>query len=123
MSKTGKATAFVLIIIFSISILVFCNCGTEKEADIVLGTLIIDAGDYDRIDTPIRYGCLSKEIFGDPKKYQREGSFAYIDEGSELSLLRNHNFVLIDKNGERTEVQWESEIDFDWQSLYRTYSV
>ena len=120
MSQIRKVTALTFCIIFSVSlILIFISCGTKKEADVVLGTFTIYAGEYDRIDTHVRYGCLSKEIFGDPKKFQREGSFAYIDEGADLSLLRSHNLVLIGKNGYRTDVQWESEIDYDWQAAGR----
>ena len=120
MSQTRRVTALIFCVIFSISlILIFSSCGTKKEADIVLGTFTVDTGDYDRIDTPVRYVCLSKEIFGDPKKFQREGSFAYIDEGAGLALLRDHNLVLIGKNGGRTDVQWESEIDFNWEAAGR----
>ncbi|MHC4073159.1 MAG: hypothetical protein ACYSWW_06955, partial [Planctomycetota bacterium] len=42
---------------------IFFVCSTvrtnadKEEAQIVLGTFAVDAGDYDRINTPIRFQC------------------------------------------------------------------
>jgi hypothetical protein len=42
----------------------YANVEKEK-AEIFLGTFTVDAGNYDRINTPIRFQCTPTEIFGD----------------------------------------------------------
>lgn len=55
--------------VFFCFVLLVCSTGyanVEKEkAEIVLGTFTVDAGNYDRINTPIRFQCSPPEIFCD----------------------------------------------------------
>jgi hypothetical protein len=106
---------FLLYLIFPFTIE---HCfGQNKSDQTALGTITIDAGEYDRFDTPIRYQCLPTQIFGDPSKFRREGYFYYIGDGSGLALLRDYHLVLIEEGETQTRinVQWDQESGFDWE--------
>ncbi len=107
-------------LIFIISLLICSvSCAKKGVKGVVLGTITVDAGDYDRINTPIHYHCKTTDIFGDPKKFHREGFFHYIDEAADLSLLRDNHLILIEEGGakSRINVQWDLEVNFDWEQL------
>ena len=123
-SKTNfflnRLNTIILCAVFCITVLtLLIGCGQKEEKELVLGELTIDAGDYDRINTPIRYQCLTTDIFGDPAKFQRPGFFHYIDDGADLSLLRDHHLVLFEEGRAESKinVQWAPEIDFDWERV------
>jgi len=123
-SKTNfflnRLNTIILCAVFCITILTLViGCGQQDKKELVLGKLTIDAGDYDRINTPIRYQCLPVDIFGDPARLRRPGFFHYIDNGADLSLLRDHHLVLVEEGGakSRIDVQWAHEIDFDWEKV------
>jgi hypothetical protein len=88
----------------------------KAETGIVLGTFTVDAGDYDRINTPIRFQCSPPVIFGDPSIFRRPGHYHYIDDGADLALLRNYHLTLVEQGGSgaRLPVQWLGKADFAW---------
>ena len=93
----------------------------KKEAQIVLGTFTVDAGDYDRINTPIRFQCSPTDIFGDLSKFRRPGHYHYIDDGADLAMLRDYHLVLVEQGGggARLPVQWSGKADFAWERAGR----
>ena len=107
-----------IILIVTVSMLII-ECGQKKSTEVVLGTMTIDTGDYDRINTIVRYQCLPADIFGDPAKFRREGFFHYIGDAADLSLLRDNHFVLEEVGGQgaKVNVQWAGESDFDWERI------
>ena len=116
----GGRTYITFSLIFIISLIILSvSCAKKEVKGVVLGTITVDAGNYDRINTPIRYHCKTTDVFGDPKKSRRDGFFHYIDEGADLSLLRDNHLVLIEEGGakSRINVQWDSEVDFDWEKV------
>ena len=84
----------------------YANIEREK-AEIVLGTFIVDAGNYDRINTPIRFQCSPPEIFGDFSTFRRPDYFYCIDDGADLATLRDYHLVLVEQGpgGARLPVQ------------------
>jgi len=113
-------STIIICAIFCITVLILLSgCGKRKGIGTVLGTITVDAGDYDRINTPIHYHCRTTDIFGDPKKFRREGFFHYIDEAADLSLLRDNHLVLIEEGGAKSRInaQWDLEVNFDWEQL------
>ncbi len=117
--KNGTNLAVICLIFFAAIIILISGCGPKKKAEIVLGTMTVNAGDSDRINTIIRYQCLPADIFGDPAKFRREGFFHYIGDAADLSLLRNNHFVLVEEGGQKAklDVQWAAESDFDWERV------
>jgi len=107
--------------------LILLACSTEyayveeEKAQIVLGTFTVDAGNYDRINTPICFQCKSTDIFSDPSIFRRPGYFYYIDDGADLAVLRDHHLVLVEQGpgGARLPVQWEGQADFAWEKAGR----
>jgi len=98
----------------------------EKEkAEIVLGTFTVDAGNYDRINTPIRFQCSPPEIFGDFSMFRRPDYFHYIDDGADLAMLRDYHLVLVEQGpgGARLPVQWEGQADFIWEKASRKGAI
>ncbi|MCK4793566.1 MAG: hypothetical protein KAV87_58095, partial [Desulfobacteraceae bacterium] len=70
--------------IFFFILLVYSTAYSNVEkgkTEIVLGTFTVDAGNYDRINTPIRFHCSPPEIFGDFSIFRRPDYFYYIDDG------------------------------------------
>lgn len=113
-------TTIILCTIFCVTILtLLIGCGQQDKKELVLGKLTVYAGDYDRINTPIRYQCLPVDIFGDPAKLQRPEFFHYINSGADLALLRDNHLVLVEEGGakSRIDAQWSPEIDFDWEKV------
>jgi hypothetical protein len=94
----------------------YANVEKEK-AEIVLGTFTVYAGNYDRINTPIRFECSPPEIFGDFSIFRRPDYFYYIDDGADLAMLRDYHLVLVEQGtgGARLPVQWEGQADFTWE--------
>ncbi|MHC4558210.1 MAG: hypothetical protein ACYS80_13005, partial [Planctomycetota bacterium] len=43
----------------------------KEQSEIALGTFTVNAGNYDRINTPIRFRCSPNEIFGDFSGFRR----------------------------------------------------
>jgi hypothetical protein len=90
----------------------------EKEkAERVLGTFTVETGNYNRMNTPIRFQCSPPEIFGDFSKFRRPDYFYYIDDGADLAMLRDYHLVLVEQRpgGARLRVQWEGQADFTWE--------
>jgi len=98
----------------------YANVEKEK-AEIVLGTFTVDAGNYDRINTPIRFQCSPPEIFGDFSTFRRPDYFYYIGDGADLAMLRDYHLVLVERGpgGARLPVQWEGQADFTWEKASR----
>jgi hypothetical protein len=92
----------------------------EKE-ETVLGTITVHAGNYDRINTPIRFQCSPPEIFGDFSIFRRPDYFYYIDNGADLAILRDYHLVLVEEGpgGARMPVQWEGQADLAWEKAGR----
>ena len=89
----------------------------KARAEIVLGTFRVDAGNHDRINTPIRFQCSPTEIFGNSSTFRRPDYFHYIDDGADLAILRDYHLVLVEQGpgGARLPVQWEGQADFAWE--------
>ncbi|MHC4204228.1 MAG: DUF6807 family protein, partial [Planctomycetota bacterium] len=102
----------------------YANIEKEK-AEIVLGTFTVNAGNYDRINTPIRFQCSPKEIFGDFSTFRRPDYFYYIDDGADLAMLRDYHLVLVEQGsgGTRLPVQWEGQADFTWEKAARKGAI
>ena len=119
--KFGKkfSPIVICIILFITVSMIVIESSQKKSTEVVLGTMTIDAGDYDRKNAVIRYQCLPADIFGNPAKFRKEGSFHYIGDAADLSLLRDNYFVLEEVGGQgaRTNVQWAGESDFDWERI------
>jgi hypothetical protein len=97
-----------------------CAYAEQEEAEIVLGTFTVEAGDYDRINTPIRFPCSPPDIFGDPSVFRRPGHYHYIDDGADLAMLRDYHLVLVEQGGgAKLDVQWEGQADFVWETAGR----
>jgi hypothetical protein len=98
-----------------------CARAEKGKAEIALGTFTVDAGDYDRINTPIRFRCTSTDIFGDPSIFRRPDYFYYIDDGADLAVLRDYHLVLVEqgRSGARLPVQWQGQADFAWEKAGR----
>ena len=94
-----------------------CTYAEKEDAQIVLGTFTVDAGDYDRMNTPIRFQCSPPDIFGDLSKFRRPGHYHFIDDGAELGLLRDYHLTLVEQGGDggRSAVQWSGKADFAWE--------
>jgi hypothetical protein len=97
----------------------------KEEAETVLGTFAVDAGNYDRINTPIRFQCSPTEIFGDSSTFRRPDYFYYIDDGADLAMLRDYHLVLVEQGpgGARLPVQWEGQADFTWEKAARKGAI
>ncbi len=95
------------------------GCAPQGSPGIELGTITVDAGEYDRTNTLIRYQTTADKIFGDPMKFRREGYFYYTNEETDLELLRDNKLVLVEEGGSqsRTIVQWDDHADFDWRTV------
>jgi len=95
--------------------------GVYAKDEVVLGTFTVEAGDYDRINTPIRFPCSPPDIFGDLSKFRRPGYYHFIDDGADLGLLRDHHLTLVEQNGGggRSAVQWSGKADFAWEKASR----
>jgi hypothetical protein len=102
----------------------YANVEKEK-AEIVLGTFTVHAGNYDRINTPIRFQCSPPEIFGDFSTFRRPDYFYYIDDGADLATLRDYHLVLVEQGpgGARLPVQWEGQADFTWEKASREGAI
>jgi len=98
----------------------------EKEkAEIVLGTFTVEAGNYDRMNPPIRFQCSPPEIFGDFSKFRRPDYFYYIDDGADLAMLRDYHLVLVEQRpgDARLPVQWEGQADFTWEKASKNGAI
>ena len=102
----------------------YANVEKEK-AEIVLGTFTVDAGNYDRINTPIRFQCSPTEIFGDFSTFRRPDYFYYIDDGADLAMLRDYRLVLVEQGSgsARLPAQWEGQADFTWEKAARKGAI
>ncbi|MHC4532553.1 MAG: DUF6807 family protein [Planctomycetota bacterium] len=114
--------------VFCIILLLFSTsyASMEKDkAEIVLGTFTVEAGNYDRINTPIRFQCSPSEIFGDFSKLRRPDYFYYIDDGADLAMLRDYHLVLIEQRpgGTGLAVQWEGQVDFTWEKASKNGAI
>ena len=91
---------------------------TPDSPGIEIGTITVDAGEYDRTNTLIRFQTSADKIFGDPMKFRREGYFHYLNEETDLELLRDNTLVLVEEGRTRTRltVQWDDHSDFDWRT-------
>ena len=49
--------AVLLVIFFIVILTIRVGSFQKRSGDIVLGTITVDAGDYTRINTPIRFQC------------------------------------------------------------------
>ncbi len=114
--KKRFKSAILLVMFFIVILVIRSNSHQERNSDIVLGTMTIDAGDYTRINTPVRFQCWASDIFGDPDKFRREGFFHYIGDAADLSLLRDYHLVLVEEGGAKTRinVQWNADSGFSW---------
>jgi len=97
----------------------------SEKTEIVLGTFTVHAGNYDRINTPIRFQCSPTEIFGDFSRFRRPDYFYYIDDGADLAMLRDYHLVLIEQGSgsARLPVQWEGQADFTWEKAARKGAI
>jgi hypothetical protein len=97
----------------------------KEQSGIVLGTFTVEAGNYDRMNTPIRFQCSPPEIFGDFSKYRRPDYFYYIDDGADLAMLRDYHLVLVEQRpgGGRLPVQWEGQADFAWEKASKKGAI
>ena len=119
------------IIIFSVFCFILLVSSTayasiEKEkAEIVLGTFTVEAGNYDRMNTPIRFQSSPPEIFGDFSKFRRQDYFYYIDDGADLAILRDYHLMLVEEGpvGTRLPVQWEGQADFTWEKASKNGAI
>ena len=91
----------------------------QSSPGIEIGTITVDAGEYDRTNTLIRFQTSADKIFGDPMKFRREGYFHYLNEETDLELLRDNKLVLVeeDRTRYRLTVQWDDHADFDWRTV------
>jgi len=107
-----------MLLCFFIFIYHFGYTQNKKEAEIILGTFDIHAGDRDRYDIPIRFECKSTDLFGDPSNLRKPNSFYYIDSGADLALLRDHHIMLYEEGGKKARIpaQWEPKVDFNWET-------
>ena len=96
-----KKQVFVSNLIFLLVINLFYGCSGNKDEKI-LGTITVEAGEYDRFDTPLRYECDLKDIFG----VEQEPS--------------GYNLVLKETGLKKTEipVQWEPKARFPWEDSH-----
>ncbi|MCL5019292.1 MAG: PmoA family protein [Patescibacteria group bacterium] len=115
-NSTARAALLFIIILTAVS-----GCSQRKSDRIVLGTLTVDAGSANRVNTPISFQCLPKDIFCDPAKFRRDGFFHYIGDAADISLLRDNHLVLIEEGAHSpVNVQWAAESDFDWERVAGT---
>jgi hypothetical protein len=95
------AQQLVMLVFLSCSVLSLA-CG--GQSDVHLGTLSVDSGANERIDTPVRYTCRYADIFG-----TRE--------------LRNGQYLLLlEKGGNQSEIvaQWQPDGRFAWEDARET---
>jgi hypothetical protein len=73
--------------------------GCTEDTDIVLGTVTIDTGNYDRVDTPMRYQCQYSELFGS------------------RALKADEHLVLREQGDNNSEfvAQWQPSARFEWE--------
>ena len=90
---------FLITVIFSS----LPGCMQTKEGEIILGTVSVGAGDYDRSDTPVRFECKSEEVFGNH---------------TDLAFSDDHHLILHEKGGKKSKlpVQWEPKAGFSWEN-------
>jgi hypothetical protein len=83
-------------------VLFFQSCTGIREGEKVLGIITVKAGDYDRIDTPVRYECNLADILGDISK---------------VPGLNDHHLMLYEFDSGRSKfpVQWEPKTGFAWE--------
>ncbi len=123
MERRNYKIIFYPIVLFAVFFITFLaiesGFGENMNSRIMLGTITIDAGDYDRINTPVRFQCKPSDLFGDPSKFRREGHFFYIGDGSGLAVLRDHKLVLeeIGVAKAKINVQWDGDSDFNWEKV------
>lgn len=100
---------------FFVYIISLFGCTCNKETEIILGTFTINAGDYDRFNTPIRFECNLIEIFGNASNLHSPKSSNYTDNGTDLTFLSDHHFMLYEEGGEKSRLstQWEPKVGFN----------
>lgn len=83
-------------------IIILTGCYENKTGKTLLGTLNVEAGDYDRYDVPVKFECKLSDLLGD---------------SSDLSVLSDHHLILYESGGKRSRLpaQWEPESGFSWE--------